>query len=72
MTKEELERKSETEGADGGRGNRVSETCKTCAARLRQIRGDEEEISERARLGKNSGARERFARISARDRQGGG
>ena len=58
--------------ADGGIGNRVSETCKTCAARLRQIRDDEEEISGRARLGKNSGARERFAQISARDRQGGG
>ena len=58
--------------AGGGRSNGVSKDCKACAARVRQVRDDKEEISGRARLGKNSGARERFARISARDRQGGG
>lgn len=34
--------------ADGGRGNGVSETCKACATRVRQVRDDEEEISVRA------------------------
>lgn len=47
MTKEELERKSETEGLMAEEVTE-SKACKTYSARLRQIRDDEEKISGRA------------------------